>query len=162
MPVSAVIYVYIEEYRPDSLVAELGVELMRQFDLTEDDFPCGGPLLYLPREDYDLAGIVGSPGFLIDVNLYRDYYYAGYERGDLPLFVEIAEWLEQKLPGCRVFYGADSTGEVILFDAPVREILTDYYNAVGDVYFRKDLSREQKDEIRALHSEDVPMMGRRE
>lgn len=163
MSVSAVMYVYLEEYHADSVIAELGVELMQQFDLTAEDFPVGGPLLYLPREDYDLAHVEGKPGFLLDVNLYRNYYYAGYERGDLPLFVGIAEWLEQKLLGCRVFYGADTTGDVISFDASVREILMAYHNAVGwDIYFRTDLSREQKDEIRALHSENVPMMGRRE
>ena len=142
-------YVYIEEYHADSVIAELGLELMQAFDLTDEDFPGGGPLLYLPREDYDLAHVEGEPGFLLDVNLYRNYYYVGYERGDLPLFVGIADWLEQKLPSCRVFYGADSTGQVISFDAPVRTALMTYHNAVGwDIYFRKDLSREQRDEIR--------------
>ena len=120
MPTSAVMYVYIEEYHADSFIAELGAELMQQFDLTSEDFPGGGPLIYLPREDYDLAHVEGKPGYLLDVNLYRNYYYVGYERGDLLLFVGIAEWLEQKLPSCRVFYGADSTGQVISFDAPVR------------------------------------------
>ena len=162
MPTSAVMFVYIEEYQTDSLVAELGSELMRQFDLTGEDFPAGGPLLCLPREDYDLAHVEGKPGFLLDVNLYRNYYYVGYERGDLPLFVGIAEWLEKKLSGCHVFYGADSTGQVVLFDAPVRDTLMAYHNAVGwDIYFRNDLSREQKDELRARHSVGVPIMGQR-
>ena len=162
MPLAAVIYVYIEEYRPDSLIAELGVELMRQFDLTDEDFHRGGPLVYLPREDYDLAHIVGQPGFLLDANIRGPYYGVGYERGNLRLFVGIAEWLEKSLPGCRVYYGHDSDDQGSPFDAPVRDILTAYHNSVGDIYFRKDLNREQKDEIRALYSADVPMMGRRE
>ena len=162
MPLAAVMYVYLEEYRTDSLVAGLGAELMRQFGLDDENFHAGGPLLYLPREDYDLAQAEGERGFLLSVNLYRDYYYVGYERGDLPLFVGIAEWLEQKLPGCRVLYGADTTGDVILFDAPVRGVLMAYYNVVGwDLYFRKDLSREQKNEIRVQHFVDVPTMGQR-
>lgn len=160
MPTSAVLFAYIEEYQADSVIAELGAELIRQFDLTDEDFPGGGPLVYLPRADYDLAHVEGKPGFLLDVNLYRNYYYVGYERGDLPLFVGIAEWLERKLPGCRVFYGADTTDRVVSFNAPVRDALTAYHNAVGwDIYFRTDLNREQKDELRARHSAGVPNMG---
>ena len=163
MPLAAVMYAYLEEYCADSLIAELGVELMRQFELTAEDFHAGGPLLYLPFEDYDLGHVVGEPGYLLNMNIRGSYYGVGYERGDLPLFVGTAEWLEQKLLGCRVFYGADTTGDMISFDASVREILMAYHNVVGwDIYFRTDLSREQKDEIRALHSENVPMMGRRE
>ena len=162
MPLAAVMYVYLEEYRADSFIAELGAELMRQFDLTAEDFHDGGPLLYLPREDYDLGHVVGEPGYLLNLNIYGSYYGVGYERGDLRLLVGIAEWLEQKLPGCRVLYGEDCSGEGYPFDTVVRGILINYHDAVGDVYFRNDLSREQKDEIRALYSEDVPIMGRRE
>ena len=161
MSVSAVMYVYLEEYHADSVIAELGVELMQQFDLTAEDFPVGGPLLYLPREDYDLAHVEGKPGFLLDVNLYRNYYYAGYERGDLPLFVGIAEWLEQKLPGCRVFYGEDCSGEGYPFDAPMRNALIAYREAVGHIWSNKDLSPEQENEIRALHSQEVKALAQR-
>ena len=161
MSVSAVIYVYLEEYCADSLIAELGVELMQQFDLTAEDFPVGGPLLYLPREDYDLAHVEGKPGFLLDVNLYRNYYYAGYERGDLPLFAGIAECLEQKLPGCRVFYGEDCSGEGYPFDAPMRNALIAYREAVGHIWSNKDLSPEQENEIRALHSQEVKALAQR-
>ena len=154
-------YVYLEEYHADSVIAELGVELMQQFDLTAEDFPVGGPLLYLPREDYDLAHVEGKPGFLLDVNLYRNYYYAGYERGDLPLFVGIAECLEQKLPGCRVFYGEDCSGEGYPFDAPMRNALIVYREAVGHIWSNKDLSPEQENEIRALHSQEVKALAQR-
>lgn len=155
-------YVHMEEYRADSFIADLGVELIQQFELTAEDFHAGGPLLYLPREDYDLAHIEGKPGFLLDMNIRGSYYGVGYERGDLRLFVGIAEWLEQNLPGCHVFYGEDCSGEGYPFDEPLRGALIAYREAVGYIYFRKDLSREQKDEIRALHSADVLIMGRRE
>ncbi len=161
MPVSAVMYIYIEEYRPDSLIAELGVELMRQFDLTDEDFHTGGLLVCLPREDYDLAHIESKPGFLLNVNIATEYYYVGYERGDLLLFIGIAEWLEQKLPGCRVLYGEDCTGEGYPFDEPLRAALMEYRRNVGYVYFRKDLSREQEEEIRAQYSADVLTLRQR-
>ena len=161
MPLAAVMYVYIEEYQPDSFMAELGVELMRKFDLTSENFHAGGPLVYLPREDYDLAHVVGEPGYLLDVNIRGSYYGVGYERGDLPLFVGIAEWLEQKLPGCRVLYGEDCSGEGYPFDEPLRAALMEYRRNVGYVYFRKDLSREQEEEIRARHSADVLTLRQR-
>ena len=160
MPVAAVMYVYIEEYRADSLVAELGADLIRQFDL-DDDFYRGGPLVYLPREDYDRAHIVGEPGYLLNLNIRGPYYNVGYERGDLTLFVSIAEWLEQKMPGCRVLYGEDSSGEGYPFDEPMRTALMKYRRNIGDLYFRKDLSREQEAELRALHSMDVLTLRRR-
>ena len=161
MPLAAVMYVYLEEYRPDSLVAALGEELMQQLDLTGEDFHRGGPLLYLPREDHDYAHVVGEPGFLLDLNIRGPYYGVGYERGNLPRFVGIAEWLEQKLPGCRVFYGEDCSGEGFPFEEPLRVALLEYRRNVGDVYFRKDLSREQADEIRARYSADVLRLARR-
>ena len=45
MPLAAVMYVYLEEHRADSLVAELSAELMRQFGLDDEEFHAGGPLL---------------------------------------------------------------------------------------------------------------------
>ena len=161
MPTSAVMFVYMEEYQSDSLMAELGTELMRKFELTNEDFHRGGPLLYLPREDYDLAQMEGKLGFLLNVNIATEYYGVGYERGHLPLLVSIAEWLEQRLPGCRVLYGEDSSGEGYPFDEPMRTALMEYRSSIGDLYFRKDLSREQGNEIRALYSADVLMLRRR-
>ena len=161
MPLAAVMYVYLEEHCADSLVAELGAELMRQFGLDDEEFHAGGPLLYLPREDYDLGHVVGEPGFLLDLNIRGSYYGVGYERGDLPLFVGIAEWLEQKLPGCRVLYGEDCSGEGFPFDELLRVALMEYRRNVGYVYFRKDLSREQENEIRARYSADVLMLRQR-
>ncbi len=162
MPVAAAMFVYIEEYRADSLIAGLGIELMRQFDLTGEDFPGGGPLLYLPREDYDLAHVEGKPGFLLNLNIRGSYYGVGYERGNLPLFVGIAEWLEQNLPGCRVLYGEDCSGEGSPFDEPMRTALMDYRRNIGTyLRSRADISDEQKNEIRVLHSQDVIALGRR-
>lgn len=42
------------------------------------------------------------------VHLWTCYYGEGYERGDLPLILNLARWFRSKLPGCWVFYGGDS------------------------------------------------------
>lgn len=46
----------------------------------------------------------------IQVHPATRYYGKGYERGNLPKLIAIAEWLEHRLPGCAVWYGGDSSG----------------------------------------------------
>lgn len=152
MPTGVVMLAYIEDYIKDELLISLGVEMMKHFELSEEDFYWGSPLVYLPREDYDLAHMEGKPGFLLDVNLYRSYYGIGYERGYLPLFIQIAEWLEQKLPGCRVLYGHDVNGEGFPFDAAVRVKLLNYYNKVGSQPYMLE-NEEQAQCLRKLYDE---------
>lgn len=44
------------------------------------------------------------------VNLWTRYYGIGYERGDILLICNIAEWCEVNIPNCEVWYGGDSSG----------------------------------------------------
>lgn len=46
----------------------------------------------------------------LEVHVWASYYGPGYERGDLPFLISIAEWLDRKIPGCTVLYGGDSSG----------------------------------------------------
>ncbi len=46
----------------------------------------------------------------LQVHLWTRYYGIGYERGDLPLILSIAQWFDLRLPGCEVWYGGDSSG----------------------------------------------------
>ena len=121
MPVAAVMYVYIEDYRPDTVIAELAAELMQQFDLTDEDFPGGGPLVYMPREDYDLAHVVGElkrfRGFLLNCEPSRQPIIAlGYERRRFAAICRHCGLAGTKAAqAAAFFYGADSTGQVISF-----------------------------------------------
>lgn len=57
-----------------------------------------------PPEDPD-------PGeTMLEVHVSTRYYGPGYERGDLPFLVMVAEWLERRIPECEVWYGGDSSG----------------------------------------------------
>jgi hypothetical protein len=147
MSLNVVMQVYVEDRIDDETLSRLRVELLVQFDLTGEDFyfesdsGSGIPLVFVPREDYELAGLEGEPGDLLNVNFWHSYYGVGYERGDLLLFITTAEWLEERLPGCRLFYGPDSTGETRPFDAPERARIRKYFEQVGhEPYRRKDLS----------------------
>ena len=66
-----------------------------------------------------------------------------------------------RFSSCRVLYGEDCSGEGFPFDEPLRAALMEYRRNVGHVYFRKDLSREQENEIRARYSADALMLRQR-
>lgn len=46
----------------------------------------------------------------IQVSPATRYYGPGYERGDLPFLIGLADWLERRIPGAHVWYGGDSSG----------------------------------------------------
>jgi hypothetical protein len=64
----------------------------------------------------------------LDLNLWKSYYGAGYERGDPELFIRSAEWLEQHLPGSEIYYGHDVNDQNISrFDSAARNALLENY-----------------------------------
>lgn len=61
---------------------------------------------WVSEDEYDVAP---SEGPFIMPNLWSRYYgIDGYERGDLPFLLAVAEWFEHRIPGCKVFYGGDT------------------------------------------------------
>ena len=140
MPLATVMMVYMKDYLDEELLSSLRKNLLSESNLSEDEFYSKGPLIYLPHEDYDLAHMVGDPGYLLSLNSYLPYYNVGYERGDLPEFVAVAEWLEQQIAGCRVLYGEDSSGECFPFDTQIREELMSYYKQVGHEPYHRHFS----------------------
>lgn len=60
------------------------------------------------------------------------FYGRGYERGDLPFLIMLAEWLELKIPDCEVWYGGDSSGICATrFDREARTELFRYFCEVN-------------------------------
>ena len=43
------------------------------------------------------------------VSLGGRFYGPGYERGNWPLYMNLRRWFLTKLPGCKVFYGGDTS-----------------------------------------------------
>lgn len=68
----------------------------------------------------------------IRVYLWTQYYGPEYERGDLPLIINVARWLEEKIPSAEVWYGGDSSGVLAKpFGVAEREGLWKHFIAVG-------------------------------
>ena len=65
------------------------------------------------------------------------WYGAGYERGDLPFLVALAEWCESVIPGADVWYGGDSSGVIAEpFGIQARHhLLKHLYSEAGRDYF---------------------------
>lgn len=74
---------------------------------------------------------------LLQVNLWTRYYGVGYERGDLLTIIATAEWCEQNIPECEVWYGGDSSGVVVEpFPAEARAKLKHHlFSNEGRAYF---------------------------
>jgi hypothetical protein len=77
---------------------------------------------------------------IIRVALYGRYYGPGYERGDLPTIIMVAEWLERNLLlcDCRIHYGGDSSGVCQApFNRAAREELIEHWATCGrDPYLK--------------------------
>lgn len=74
---------------------------------------------------------------ILEVHVFTRYYGVGYERGDLPFLISIAEWLDRKVPGGTVLYGGDSSGVCAEpFGPEQREALWDHFASdKGRAYF---------------------------
>lgn len=74
----------------------------------------------------------------IEVGLITRYYGEGYERGNLPFLIMVAEFLEIKIPNSQIWYGGDSSGiEALLFDKKRRNELFKYFVEFQHKPYRK-------------------------
>jgi hypothetical protein len=100
------------------------------------------PLYREPGRAYTQDGppIYAEEGeWLMELNLWGRYYGIGYERGDLLKYCAVAEWLEQNLPGCVIYYGGDSCGVLAEpFNEEMRDQLKAHlYSQNGRDYFKE-------------------------
>lgn len=79
-----------------------------------DEYWQDGPSLY-----------AGLGERLFEVSLGTRFYGKGYERGDLPGIIAVAEWIYRNFNSVRVFYGGDSSG------CEAKELTPDY---IDDLY----------------------------
>jgi len=74
--------------------------------------------------------------YLLNVNLFSRYYDSDYTRGNILIICAIAEWIEQNLQPCEVWYGGDNgMADFRLFDKTDRERLRKHlYSPDGRSY----------------------------
>jgi len=81
----------------------------------------------------------------IRVSLSGRYYGIGYERGNLPQIVAIADWLERNIPNSTILYGGDSSGVCAEpFDKAARETLLQHFAENGHTPYTGDLQGNER------------------
>jgi hypothetical protein len=85
----------------------------------------------------ELPGEVGHTIIKIGMDAMR-YYGRGYERGDIEHIIEIAEFVEQLIPGAKIFYGSDCGEFPETFGAEERAAILEYKRGPnGDNYHKR-------------------------
>jgi len=80
----------------------------------------------------------------LEVRLEGRYYGKGYERGDLPSYIMLAEFFENQVPNVEVWYGGDSSGvEAYPFDKAKRKDLFSYFCINGHSPYADFFDREK-------------------
>ena len=84
-------------------------------------------------EDSQVGELYPSPGeMFLRTHPATRFYGKGYERGDLPFLLALADWLRMKVPGGEVWYGGDSSGvRFRSLDTAYRDELWSHFVAVG-------------------------------
>ena len=62
----------------------------------------------------------------IEISLWTRYYGDNYERGDVCLILNVANWFKNRLPDCEVWYGGDSSG--VEFEQLTEEKINEIWN----------------------------------
>lgn len=128
MPICVRMYLLLQ-YKLDYIFLDALAEVFKkQFSLTSDDFYAKGPFIFINKDDYCYLPVTDEQYMWIDLNIWRNYYGIGYERGDIEMFIQIAEWIEANIPDCTIYYGNDFADEsIILFDKAERDKLIVYF-----------------------------------
>jgi len=146
MPTTVKMYVRLQKLPDDFSLVALRSEFLKAFSLDEkEDFYFDGPLTIIGEEDRPYMPVNDEHSTWLNVNLSKAYYGVGYERGNPQLFVRYAEWFEERLPNCQVYYGHDVNDEnVSLFDKSTRKKLMEYYQRVGNLPYRTESPEEKR------------------
>lgn len=121
---------------PAPEVRRLAIERTLTRYREDDDPPPGSEY----REDSDKPIKAQGDECLLELSLWGRYYGEGYERGNILIYCAIAEWLEQNIRGCEVWYGGDSSGVCAkpFTDAMRRKLRRHLYSQHGRDYFNHE------------------------
>ncbi len=140
MGIDARMYVRVQRKVSDKEILRLSYEVGEAFG-ADRFFRYGGEhnISKLSKIEQDGPDVNPGPGeTILEVHVWTRYYGIGYERGDLPFLLVLAEWLERKLPDGAVWYGGDSSGVCAApFGKAARKKLLDHFaSASGRDYYK--------------------------
>ncbi len=129
MPMGVELLVRIPNPVDQKRLEVVRAEIMTANDLDPDDYYLWSPMEFIPDRSKGFIPIEDDAHSWYDVGLWDAYWAPEYPRGDLPLFVRVSQWIEQKIPGCEIWYGMDGGGDEdsVLFDATRRAEMLKLY-----------------------------------
>ncbi len=139
MPVNAVMLVRIKNKVDDELLAKVRIEFLKKFDMEDDDFFAGGPLITLENEDR-LMPVKDDASTWINVNFALRYFGEYYKKGNFEFFDICADWLENVFHHCEIWYGSDvNDASITRLDTIQRKKLLDEYRRINpqDIFTRR-------------------------
>lgn len=80
---------------------------------------------------------------IIEVSTLDRYYGPGYERGNPPAIIAVAEWLDRRIPGCTIWYDGDCCDDDAIqpFDRKARLAMLDHWAEHGHAPYHGGFGR---------------------
>jgi hypothetical protein len=134
MSTGVVMILKIKKILSDEYLRGLRIRFLNEMKLKAEDFYNDGVLVKVTNKNYEMIPKDEQESMWLDLNFHRAFFEIGYERGDLSLYINTADWLEKELPDCHIYYGHDSNDKSIaLFDSQKRQTLTDHRNNLNNL-----------------------------
>lgn len=115
----------------------------------EDEYPDEGyysdyigKVIYIPESEPIVAD---EDEQFVEVHIKSRYYGHDYERGNMMLIINVAEWLEYMLPVVEIWYGGDSSSFPLKpFNSMIRAGMKIYCFEVGNEPYNAGFNRFEK------------------
>lgn len=128
MATGAVLLIRVKSLISNDEIERLVSSIYSKFNLTPDDFYSDGPIKLIEDENHGPIPVNKLEDIWYDLNIFGAYYDEHYPRGDIQLYLQIAEWLEKNVSNCEVWYGHDVDDKsFVLFSKSMRKFLLDHF-----------------------------------
>jgi hypothetical protein len=102
MSTGVVMILKIKKILSDEYLRGLRIRFLNEMKLKAEDFYNDGVLVKVTNKNYEMIPKDEQESMWLDLNFHRAFFEIGYERGDLSLYINTADWLEKELPDCHI------------------------------------------------------------
>ncbi len=139
MPINAIMLVRVKNIINAALLEKVRSEFQKKFEMDDSDFYPEGCFVQLSKDD-TLIPVKDDTSTWINVNFVLRYFGEDYQKGNFELFDICAEWIENNISGCEIWYGSDENYvSITKLDPQRRKNLLDEYRKMNpqDLFTRR-------------------------
>lgn len=107
MPTGAVLLIKVPSSFAFASLGHLRERLVSECEIDLEDFRSGGPLEIVRSESGGPYPFKDDRVIWINSNLWNAYFDEEYPRGNIERIVMVADWCDQNIPECEIWYGHD-------------------------------------------------------